>query len=467
MLATFTDWLWSYVLVVALLAVGLRFTIGSKAAQIRLFKHTFSVLLENELRGSEKGISSFQALAVSVAGRVGGGNIAGVAVAITLGGPGALFWMWVIALLGMATSLFECALAQLYKRRHNEEVFRGGPAYVMRYGLGWKKLPIIYNLLLLVTIGFGFNAVQTYVVTTSIESAFGLPKWASGVAITLVMAIILFGGIRRLALASEIIVPAMVMLYLILALMVLVLNVSEIPSALALILSSAFGYEQAMGGGIAAAISQGARRGLFSNEAGLGTVPNVAAAADVPHPMSQGLVQSLSVFIDTIILCTATALIILMSSVYQMDTGSLEGVALTQRAVSEHLGDIGEPLVSIVLVLFATTTIAYNSFLGENSIVYFERLGSRAIIIFRLSVLTMIAWASVQDLGTVFGFADFSMALLAITNLAALWVLYPVAIALLEHFEEQIQSGAEPNFSSDQLPVGASGADSWRIQSND
>ncbi|MBL6813353.1 MAG: amino acid carrier protein, partial [Luminiphilus sp.] len=290
MLMTITDWLWSYVLIGALLIVGVRFTIGSRYVQIRLFRRTLAVLSDIEWRGSVRGISSFQALAVSVAGRVGGGNIAGVAVAITLGGPGALFWMWLIALLGMSTSLFECALAQLYKRRHGEETFRGGPAYVMRYGLGWRVLPVIYSALLLVTLGFGFNAVQSYVVTTSIESAFGVPALASGLVMTGVMAVILFGGIRRLALVSEIIVPAMVAGYLMLALLILALNIAEIPSALWLIISSAFGLEQAVGGGVAAAIAQGARRGLFSNEAGLGTVPNVAAAADVPHPMSQGLV---------------------------------------------------------------------------------------------------------------------------------------------------------------------------------
>ena len=253
MLITITDWLWSYVLIGALLIVGVRFTIGSRFVQIRLFRRTLAVLSDIEWRGSERGLSSFQALAVSVAGRVGGGNIAGVAVAITLGGPGALFWMWLIALLGMSTSLFECALAQLYKRRHGEETFRGGPAYVMRYGLGWRVLPVIYSVLLLVTIGFGFNAVQSYVLTTSIESAFGVPALTSGLVMTAIMAIILFGGIRRLALVSEIIVPAMVLGYLMLALVVLALNMGQIPGALWLIVSSAFGLEQAVGGGVAAA----------------------------------------------------------------------------------------------------------------------------------------------------------------------------------------------------------------------
>ena len=461
MLLTVTDWLWSYVLIIALLAVGVRFTVGSRAVQLRLFRRTLSVLSNIDWKGSDRGISSFQALAVSVAGRVGGGNIAGVAVAITLGGPGALFWMWLIALLGMSTSLFECALAQLYKRRHGDETFRGGPAYVMRYGLGWRVIPVIYSVLLLVTIGFGFNAVQSYVVTTSIESAFGVPAALSGAVMTAMMAIILFGGIRRLAVVSEVVVPAMVIGYLVLAIWVLILNFTDIPRAIALIFSSAFGLEQAVGGGVAAAVAQGARRGLFSNEAGLGTVPNVAAAADVPHPMSQGLVQSLSVFIDTVILCTATALIILMSSVYGSDGQTVQGVVLTQMAVAEHLGPIGEPLVSIALVLFATTTIAYNAFLGENSITYFERLGRWVVPVFRLSVLLMIAWASVQDLGTVFGFADLTMALLALTNLLALWALYPVAISLLRHFEQQLEAGLAPQFSRDEMPEEALDPASW------
>ena len=461
MLLTVTDWLWSYVLITALLAVGVRFTVGSRAVQVRLFRRTLSVLSNIDWKGSDRGISSFQALAVSVAGRVGGGNIAGVAVAITLGGPGALFWMWLIALLGMSTSLFECALAQLYKRRHGDETFRGGPAYVMRYGLGWRVIPVIYSVLLLVTIGFGFNAVQSYVVTTSIESAFGVPAALSGAVMTAMMGIILFGGIRRLAVVSEVVVPAMVIGYLVLAIWVLILNFTDIPRAIALIFSSAFGLEQAVGGGVAAAVVQGARRGLFSNEAGLGTVPNVAAAADVPHPMSQGLVQSLSVFIDTVILCTATALIILMSSVYGSDGQTVQGVVLTQMAVAEHLGPIGEPLVSIALVLFATTTIAYNAFLGENSIAYFEHLGRWAVPVFRLAVLVMIAWASVQDLGTVFGFADLTMALLALTNLLALWALYPVAISLLRHFEQQLEAGLAPQFSRDEMPEEALDPASW------
>ena len=451
MLATVTDWLWSYVLIVALLAVGIRLSVTARFVQIRLFKEMFRDLLGG-FSATDKGLSSFQSLVVSVAGRVGGGNIAGVAVAITLGGPGALFWMWLIALIGMATSLFECALAQLYKQSDGSETYRGGPAYFMHFGLGWRVMPVIYSGLLLITVGFGFNAVQTYSVTNSIESAFAIPTWQSGIVLTAVMAIILFGGIRRLAAVSQVIVPIMVAGYFALAVGILVANISEVPGALALIFKSAFGLEQMVGGGVAAAIMQGARRGLFSNEAGLGTIPNVAATADVQHPISQGLVQSLSVFIDTIVLCTCTALIILLSSAYQPDAINPQGVVLTQLAVAEQLGGGGESLVSVFLVLFATTTIAYNCYLGENSIAYFSNRPAWAIPAFRISVLVMIAWASVQDLGTVFSSSDLTMALLAITNLLALWYLAPVGMKLLRDYESQLRSGVSPVFKRETMP---------------
>ena len=460
MLATVTDWLWSYVLIVALLAVGIRLTVTARFVQIRLFKEMFRGLASG-FSATDKGLSSFQSLVVSVAGRVGGGNIAGVAVAITLGGPGALFWMWLIALIGMATSLFECALAQLYKQSDGSETYRGGPAYFMHFGLGWRVMPVIYSGLLLITVGFGFNAVQTYSVTNSIESAFAIPTWQSGIVLTAAMAIILFGGIRRLAAVSQVIVPVMVTGYFALAMGILIANISEVPAALALIFKSAFGLEQMVGGGGAAASRQGARRGLFSKEAGLGTIPNVAATADVEHPISQGLVQSLSVFIDTIVLCTCTALIILLSSAYQPDAINPQGVVLTQLAVAEQIGGWGESLVSIFLVLFATTTIAYNCYLGENSIAYFANRPAWAIPVFRIAVLVMIAWASVQDLGTVFSSSDLTMALLAITNLLALWYLAPVGMKLLRDYESQLRGGVSPVFKRETMPDEKIDEGSW------
>jgi len=459
-LATLTDWLWSYVLIIALIAVGLRFSIGSRFVQLRLFGAVFRGRFNSYLGSTARGISGFQALVVSVAGRVGGGNIAGVAVAITLGGPGALFWMWLIALIGMATSLFECALAQLFKQKHVDDDFRGGPAYYMRHGLGWKVMPVIYSVLLLLTIGIGFNAVQSYSVTASVESAFGVPPWQSGLVLTLVMGAVMFGGIRRIAVFSEVVVPLMVVGYFGLALMVVVINITEVPAALLLILKSAFGLEQVAGGGLAAAVMQGARRGLFSNEAGLGTAPNVAAVADVPHPVSQGLVQALSVFIDTMVLCTCTALIILLSSVYTPGADNVEGIALTQLALAEHIGPIGEQLVSIALVMFAVSSIAYNCYLGENSIAYFDISPKLTIPLFRLSVMALIGWASLQDLATVFSFSDLTMGLLAVVNLWALWALYPVGRRLLTDFEQRRAVGP-PVFEMSALPDLELDAASW------
>ena len=452
MLLTLTDWLWSYVLIVLLIAVGVRFSVGSRFAQLRLFGNMFRQLWNSHLSGTDRGISGFQALVVSVAGRVGGGNIAGVAVAITLGGPGALFWMWLIALIGMITSLVECALAQLYKPKHDGDDFRGGPAFYMRHGLGWRVMPVVYSVLLLLTLGLGFNAVQAFSVTASVQSAFNVPTWLSGGVLTVVMGAVIFGGIRRIAIFSEVVVPVMVLGYFLLAITVVALNVSEVPAAMLLILKSAFGIEEVVGGGLAAAVMQGARRGLFSNEAGLGTAPNVAAVADVEHPVSQGLVQALSVFIDTILLCTCTALIILLSPIYQPGSDGVEGIAMTQLALASHIGPIGEQIVSIALVMFAVSSIAYNCYLGENSIAYFDSAPSYAIPAFRVVVLALIFWASQQDLATVFSFSDLTMGLLAVVNLIALWFLFPVAKRLLHHYETRLEGPGPINFQASDLP---------------
>ena len=460
MLAILTDWLWTYVLIAALLFVGLRFTLASKFVQLRLFTAMFAQLRVSRSAGSKRGISGVQALLVSVAGRVGGGNIAGVAVAITLGGPGALFWMWLIALLGMATSVFECSLAQLFKRRHGDNNFRGGPAFYMHYGLGWRVMPVVYSLLLLLTLGLGFNAVQAYTITQSVESAFGISTWQTGIALTALMSVVIFGGIRRIAVFSEFVVPIMVLGYFGLAIVVLVMNYAQVPAAFALILSSAFGFEEVIGGGVAAAVMQGARRGLFSNEAGLGTAPNVAAVADVAHPMSQGLIQGLSVFIDTIVLCTCTAMIILLSPLYQPGAEGIEGIALTQRALATHIGPIGEPLVSIALVLFATSSIAYNCYLGENSIAYFNVSPKITINAFRIAVLVLIAWASLQDMATIFSFSDLTMGLLAVVNLVALWALFPVGMSLLRDFEAGYNSST-PVFDRARMPEQNLDPESW------
>ncbi|WP_439101979.1 alanine/glycine:cation symporter family protein [Congregibacter sp.] len=448
MLAMLSDLLWSKVLVVMLVGIGLYFTIASRFVQFRYFGRMFAVL--GSALHHEKGhVSSFQALVVSVAGRVGGGNIAGVAVAITLGGPGAVFWMWVIGLMGMATSFFECSLAQLYKRYEPDGTFRGGPAYYLTRGINQRGLAVIYSLLLLITFGFGFNAVQSYVVATSLDVSFGVPTWASGLALVVFLGFVIFGGIQRIAAVSEIVVPVMAVSYFACALLVIGINIQEVPAAFATIVSSAFGLDSALGGGIGVAIMQGVKRGLFSNEAGLGSAPNVAAVAFVPHPANQGIVQAFSVFIDTIIMCSCTALIILLSDVYQPGDAGVSGVALTQSALAEHLGAWGGSFVSIALVMFAFSSIMYNYYLGENALNYFSESNRKVFAVFRVTVLGLVFWGAAQDLGTVFGFADLTMGLLGVVNLIGLLWMSKLALRLLKDYDDQLADGKTPRLNAD------------------
>lgn len=446
MLATLSDLLWGKVLIVLLVGIGLYFTIASRFVQFRYFGRMFAVLAQ-ALHHDQGHVSSFQALVVSVAGRVGGGNIAGVAVAITLGGPGAVFWMWVIGLMGMATSLFECSLAQLYKRYEADGTFRGGPAYYLTLGIRQRGLAVIYSLLLLVTFGFGFNAVQSYVVATSLNESFGVPTWASGLALVLFLGFVIFGGIRRIAAVSEIVVPVMALGYFLAALVVIGLNITEVPAVLVGIVKSAFGLDSALGGGIGVALMQGIKRGLFSNEAGLGSAPNVAAVAYVPHPVNQGVVQAFSVFIDTLVMCTCTALIILLSDVYQPGAEGLSGVALTQNALAGHLGAWGGSFVSVALVLFAFSSIMYNYYLGENSLNYFSEENRSLFTVFRLLVLGLVFWGAAQDLGTVFGFADLTMGLLGVVNLIGLLWMSKLGLRLLRDYDAQCAAGQEPRLN--------------------
>ena len=440
MLDLLNDLLWSKVLIVALVGLGLYFSIRSRFVQFRYFGNMFSIFAEAFQRKPGQ-LSSFQALMLSVAGRVGAGNIAGVAVAIMLGGPGAVFWMWLVALLGMATSYFECSLAQLFKRREPDGGYRGGPAFYIQHGLGLRWLAIVFSILLLVTFGFGFNAVQSYTVATSLHDTFGLPTHFSGLALVAVIGLIIFGGIKRIASMADVLVPIMAFSYIGMALVVIGMNVSEVPATLALIVKSAFGLEPAFAGGIGAAILMGVKRGLFSNEAGLGSAPNVAAVAEVKHPAAQGIVQSLSVFIDTLLVCTSTALIILLSGVYQPGMEQA-GVVLTQTALAAEVGEWGRVFVSMALLLFVFTTLIYNYYLGENALGFFSQ--KRWLVqVYRVLVMALVLWGSMQDLSTVFGFADVTMGLLALVNLAALFMLFKVGLRLMRDYDSQIQAGVQ------------------------
>ncbi|HBX57800.1 alanine/glycine:cation symporter family protein [Pseudomonas sp. UBA2684] len=440
MLDLLNDLLWSKVLIVMLVGLGLYFSICSRFVQFRYFGNMFRIFAEAFQRQPGQ-LSSFQALMLSVAGRVGAGNIAGVAVAIMLGGPGAVFWMWVVALLGMATSYFECSLAQLFKRRATDGTYRGGPAFYILHGLGQRWLAVIFSVLLLVTFGFGFNALQSYTVATSLHDTFGLPTHVSGLVLVAVIGLIIFGGIKRIASMADVLVPVMAFSYIGMALVVIGMNIEAVPATIALIVKSAFGLEPAFAGGIGAAILMGVKRGLFSNEAGLGSAPNVAAVAEVKHPAAQGIVQSLSVFIDTLLVCTSTALIILLSGVYQPGS-EMAGVVLTQTALAAVVGEWGRVFVSLALLLFVFTTLIYNYYLGENALSFFS--SKRWLLqAYRVLVIALVLWGSMQDLGTVFAFADITMGLLAIVNLVALTLLFKIGLRLMRDYDKQIAAGVE------------------------
>lgn len=441
MIDIIAGFLWGKVLIVALLGIGILLTITSRFVQFRYFGKMFKEVIRSFGAKGNGRLSSFQSLTMTLAGRVGAGNIAGVAVAITLGGPGAIFWMWVVGIMGMAVSFFECSHAQLFKHTEKDGAFVGGPAYYMQKGLKMKSLGLVFSVFLALQ-GFAFVAFQSNVVAVSLESAMGVEPLVTGGLVAVLLGIIIFGGAKRIANAAQVIVPVMSVGYVILATIVIIGNLEAIPGVFALIFKSAFGLEQAFGGGIGAALMHGIKRGLFSNEAGLGTAPNAAALAEVDHPASQGLVQAASVFVDTLILCTATACIILLSDTYLSGT-DLNGAVLTQTAMAEHIGSWGEKFISIALVFFAFTSAMASYYSAEVGTKYVLPENKASLVVIRVIAIILAALGSMQDLGTAFFFIDLTGALSAVTNIAALALLYKVGMRLLADYDLQIDKGVQ------------------------
>ena len=449
------DIFWGYVLIYGLLGVGIFFTLRLGFIQIRHFPEYFRVI-KGSGSGDKAGISPLQALTVSLASRVGTGNLAGVAVALTLGGPGAIFWMWMVALVGMATAYAESTLAQLYKIKNAEGQYRGGPAFYISRGLGLPWLGGLFSISLILAFGLIFNAVQANSIADAVEVAFGFEKIWIGVGLAVLAAIVIFGGIRSIASVAEIVVPFMAIAYLAVALYVLAVHITEVPAMLWLIVKSAFGLEEAAGGfagGIAAAMLNGVKRGLFSNEAGMGSAPNIAAVAtpDPHHPSSQGLVQGLGVFIDTIIICTATALMILLSGVYTPGQ-EVTGTELTQAALTAHIGDWGQIFVAVAIFFFAFTSIIGNYSYAENAMTFLGA-GNRIWLAFlKIGVLAMVIWGSLVKVTTVFNTADASMGLMATINLIAIVALSGTVVKLTRDYFRQKATGLEPRFDNDDYP---------------
>ncbi|MBC3373046.1 alanine:cation symporter family protein [Pseudomonas sp. SWRI92] len=451
MLEVINDFLSGKVLIVLIVGLGGYFTIRSRFVQFRHFFHMFAVFRDS-LKSSTDQLSSFQALMLSLAGRVGAGNIAGVGIAVTLGGPGAVFWMWVTALVGMSSSFFECSLGQLYKRCDSEGQYRGGPSYYIQHGLQKRWLGMIMAFLLLITFGFAFNGLQAHAVTHSLNNAFGFDTTYTGLALAALLGLVFIGGIKRIAKVADLLVPVKTLAYIGVTLYVIVLQFEHVPGMLATIVKSAFGLDQAFGGLIGSAIVMGVKRGVFANEAGLGSAPNVAAVASVEHPVAQGVVQAFSVFLDTFVICTCTALLILLSGFYTPGFEG-DGIALTQNSLAAVVGDWGRVFISVALSLFVFTSILYNYYLGENNLRFMLGENRKALMAYRTLVLALIFWGAIENLGTVFAFADITMTLLAFVNLIALFLLFKVGMRILRDYDDQRSAGIKvPVFDSSKFP---------------
>ena len=455
------DALWAYLLIGALILCGLYFTVRTRFVQFTMIGDMFRQLVDSSSThsGKNRHISSFQAFAVSMATRVGTGNLAGVATAIAVGGPGAVFWMWLIALIGSATAFVEATLAQLYKRPSSES-FIGGPAYYISRGLHSKWMAGLFAVLITLTFGLSYNSIQSNAICGALNKAFGFDPLVVGAIITVVALFIAFGGIRRIARVSSVLVPFMAFGYFILALVVVIMNIEMVPGVLKLIVTSAFGLEQVAGGGLGATIMVGVKRGLFSNEAGEGSAPNVAATADVSHPVKQGLIQALGVFTDTLLVCSCTAFLVLISGLYTTD--GLEGIQLTQASLQTQVGSWGTIFVALAIILFAFTSIIGNYYYGEANIRFLTDK-KWVLTVFRiLSGGAFVFLGAVASFEFVWSLGDLFMALVTLCNLIALAFLSKHVFKLLDNYRDQKRRGIKnPVFHRSDLPEAADDLESW------
>ena len=453
------DAIWGYVLIAALIICGIWFTWKTRGVQFRMVGEMIRLLTDSATSGTgslsdkdknHKHISSFQAFAVSVATRVGTGNLAGVATAIAIGGPGAVFWMWVIALIGSATAFIESTLGQLYKQRHKDS-FVGGPAYYIEKGLHCKWMAYLFAVLITITFGLSYNSIQSNTICGAMQEAFGWNPLIVGGILSVVALIIIFGGLHRIANVSAVLVPLMAIGYFILVVVIMIMNIQLIPHVMKVIFTSAFGLEQGVGGAIGATIMNGVKRGLFSNEAGEGSAPNVAATATVSHPVKQGLIQALGVFTDTLLVCSCTAFMILISGLY--NTPELNGIALTQAALNSEIGAIGPTFIAIAILLFAFSSIIGNYYYGEANI-RFMTSSNTVLTVYRLfSGGVLVMFGAMASLEIVWNLGDLCMALLTACNLVAIISLGKYAFRLLEDYRQQKRRGIkEPVFHRGQLP---------------
>ncbi|MBF0750628.1 MULTISPECIES: sodium:alanine symporter family protein [unclassified Pasteurella] len=443
--------LWNLTIVI-LLGVGLFFTITTGFVQLRLFPMSIREMwFGRAAEGSS--LTPFQAFATGLASRVGVGNIGGVATAIALGGEGAVFWMWITAFIGMSSAFAESTLAQLFKIQDKDGSFRGGPAYYMVQGLKSRTMAVAFAIALIFTFGFAFNSVQSNSIVEATRNAWNWQGEYVGIALVVLTAAIIFGGIKRIAVISSSLVPIMALFYLIMAVIILGMNIELVPTVINNIIKSAFTFDAAAGGFFGAMVSKammmGIKRGLFSNEAGMGSAPNAAAAAHVKHPVSQGLVQMLGVFVDTMMVCTCTAIVILLSNNYGGE--ELKSISLTQSALQYHVGEFGLHFLAFILLLFAYSSIIGNYAYAESNIRFIKNK-PWFVLLFRLTVLFFVYFGAVRSGNVVWNFADTVMAVMAILNLVAIVLLSPIVWKLLKDYQRQLKAGKTPEFKIEDYP---------------
>lgn len=448
--------LWGSVMIYLLLGAGIWFTVRSGFIQFRYIRQ-FGKSLKNSVSPQPGGLTSFQALCTSLAARVGSGNLAGVALAISAGGPGAVFWMWVTAIIGMATSFAECSLAQLYKERDKHGQFRGGPAWYMARGLGMRWMGVLFSLFLLLAYGLIFNTVQANSVAHALRYAFACPEWITGLVLALCILLTISTGLKGVARLMQWLVPVMALLWVAASLFVAARHIEQVPEVIATIFKSAFGWREAASGALGYTFSQalmsGFQRGMFSNEAGMGSTPNAAAAAASwpPHPAAQGIVQMIGVFTDTIIICSASAMILLLAGPVP-HSSETAGIQLLQQALVNLTGGWGAGFVSLILLLFAFSSIVVNYLYAENNLIFLKVDSRRMITLLRLGVILMVLAGSLLSMPLVWQLADVFMALMAITNLTAILLLSPVVTLIARDYLRQRKLGVPPVFDASRYP---------------
>lgn len=462
-LGKINDFMYTYLLLFLLVGTGIYFTVRSRFAQVRLLKEGFRILTEKaEEKEGKKQVSSFQALMISTASRVGTGNIAGIATAVAAGGPGAVFWMWLMAVIGGASAFIESTLAQVYKTKDGKD-FRGGPSYYMEKALGKRWMGVLFSILLIICFAYGFNGLQSYNMSSALE--YYIPGYSEsmypmivGLILAVGTGLVIFGGVHRIGFITSVMVPIMAGAYLLIGLFTIVTHIPQIPGVFALIMSEAFDFQAIFGGMAGSAVVIGIKRGLFSNEAGMGSAPNAAASAAVSHPAKQGMVQVISVFIDTLLICSATAMMLLLSGV-EGQPGVLDGIPFVQKAISANVGTWGIHFITASIFAFAFSSLIGNYYYAESNILFIKN-NKLLLFVFRCTCLLAVFFGAQADFSLVWNLADITMGCMAIVNIIAILLLGNIALKVLKDYETQKKAGKNPVFKAKN--VGIHNTECWK-----